>query len=221
MPRLAPYLESLREHYGKPRPPEPGGPFEAIVRAILSTGTSPKSLDKALHTMKVYGLLDVAKVRELDPDTLAMAIKPAGSAAAKAVRLKTFVAWFVDRFGGDEERLKALPPHQLREELLGIGGVGPETADAILLEGLGLPAAVVDTHAYRVLTRHELAAEEASYDDLKELIERELPRDAGALREFRALTARVGREFCRPAARCEKCPLRGHLPGARRFPEPG
>jgi endonuclease-3 related protein len=215
MPRLVPYLESLRDHYGTPRPPEPGRPFEAIVRAILSTGASPKSLEKALQTMKVYGLLDVAKVRELDPDTLAMAIKPVGGAAAKAVRLKTFVAWFVDRFGGDEERLKTLPPHQLREELLGLGGVGPETADAILLEGLGLPAAVVDTHAYRVLTRHELAAEETGYDDLKELIERELPRDAGALREFRALTARVGREFCRPAARCDRCPLKTLLPGRR------
>src|SRR5207253_3223817 len=91
--------------------------------------------------------------------------------------LKTFVAWFVDRFGGDEERLKALPPHQLREELLGIGGVGPETADLILQSALGLPTAVVDTHTYRVLTRHELAMEDAGYEDLKEFVEKNLPKD--------------------------------------------
>jgi endonuclease-3 related protein len=215
MPRLEPYRKALREHYGPVRAPYAASDFEPIVRALLSTGASPKSLDKAIRTLQIYHLLDVAKIREQDPDTLALAIKPAGSAHAKAIRLKTFVAWFVDRFGGDVERLRAQPPHQLREDLLGIGGIGPETADAILLEGLGHPSAVVDTYTYRVLTRHELASEEAGYDDLKELVERELPRDDAALREFRALTDRVGREFCRPAARCDQCPLKTLLPGRR------
>jgi endonuclease-3 related protein len=212
MSRLAPYLEALRAHYGKARSADPDAPFEPVVRAILSPGASPKSLEKALHTMRVYGLLDPAKIRELDPDTIALALKPAGSAPAKAVRLKIFVAWVADRFGGDLERLKALPPHQLREELLAIGGFSPEAVDALLLLGLGLPTAVVDTHVYRVLTRHELAVEEAGYEDLKELLEKGLPRDARTLTEFRDLTDRVGREFCRPRPRCDQCPLRPLLP---------
>jgi len=210
MPRLLPYLKALRSHYGPPLSPEPETPFEPFVRAILAPGASSKSLEKAMHTMKVYGLLDLSKIRELDPDTLALAIKPAGSAHAKAIRLKTFVAWFVDRYGGDEERLKALPPHQLREELLGIGGVGPETADLILQRGLGLPTAVVDTYTYRVLSRHEMAIEDAGYDDLKEFVEKNLPKED--LGDFHVLTDLVGREFCRPKARCEKCPLKPLLP---------
>jgi len=210
MPRLQPYFKALRSHYGPTRSPEPETPFEPFVRAILSPGTSAQSLEKAVHTMKVYGLLDLGKIRELDPDTLALAIKPVGSAHAKAIRLKTFVAWFIDRYGGDEERLRAIPPHQLREELMGIGGVGPETADLILLRGLGLPTAVVDTYTYRVLTRHEMAIEDATYEDLKEFVEKNLPQES--LGDFHVLTDLVGREYCRPKARCEKCPLKPLLP---------
>jgi len=210
MSRLLPYFKALRTHYGLPRSPEPETPFEPFVRAILSPGASPKSLEKAVHTLKVYGLLDLSKIRELDPDTLALAIKPAGSAHAKAIRLKTFVAWYVDRFGGDEERLKALPPHQLREELLEMGGVGPETADLILQNALGRPTAVVNTYTYRVLTRHEMAIEDAGYEDLKEFVEKNLPKDN--LGDFHVLTDLVGRQFCRPKARCEECPLKPLLP---------
>lgn len=215
MPRLAPYLDALRDRYGTPQPPKPGTPLEPVLRAIVAAGATPKAAEKALHTMKVFGLLDADRIRELDPDTIAMAIKPVGGAHARAARLKTFVAWFVDRFGGDPERLKALPPHQLRDELLGIGGVSPETADSILLEGLDVPVAVADTYAYRVLTRHEILGEEAGYDDVKEAIEKGLAGDAAALREFRALVDRVGREYCRPKARCEECPLRPLLPPGR------
>ena len=210
MRRLRAYFDALRAHYGRTRAAESETPFEPIVRAIVGQGAPPKGLEKALHTLRVYGLMTLEKIRELDPDTIAMAIKPAGSAGAKAARLKTFAAWFADRFGADPERLKALPPHQLREELLGIGGVGPQTADLILQQGLGLPTAVVDTPTYRVFTRHELVVEDAGYEDLKELVEKGLDRED--YRDFHTLTGQVGREFCRPKARCENCPLKPLLP---------
>lgn len=210
MRRLRAALDALRAHYGRPRSPEPETPFEPIVRAIVGQGASPKSLEKALHTLRVYGLLSLEKIRELDPDTIALAIKPAGSAGAKAARLKTFAAWFADRFDADPERLKALPPHRLREELLGIGGIGPETADRILQQGLGLPTAVVDAYTYRVFTRHELAIEDATYDDLKEMVEKGLAPEEYA--DFQSRIDLVGREFCRPKARCEACPLKPLLP---------
>ena len=214
MSRLLPYLQALQDHYGVSRTPKPASPLEPYLRAILSQGASPKSLEKALHTLRVYGLLDLDRLRELDPTTIAMAIKPAGNAGAKAARIKTFVAWFADRFGADEDRLQSMPAHQLREELLGIGGVGPETDDRILQIGAGLPVAVVDPYTYRVFTRHELAIEEATYDDLKEQVEKGLPAEGYAL--FRALTDAVGREFCRPKAKCDDCPLRPLLPPGRR-----
>ncbi|MBI3855650.1 MAG: endonuclease III domain-containing protein, partial [Planctomycetes bacterium] len=100
------------------------------------------------------------------------------------------------------------------EELLEVKGVGPETADAILLYALGMPVFVVDAYAHRVLTRHDLAIEEATYDDLKEYFERHLPRDAKLYNEFHALIVSVGKEFCRPKARCERCPLKPFLPGS-------
>src|SRR5579872_4557922 len=212
MSRLLPYLGALRDRYGLPSSAEQGAPFEPFVRAILAPGASARSLEKAIRALKIYGLLDLGRIRELDPDTIAMAIKPAGSAHAKAHRLKTFVAWFVDRFGADEERLKALAPSQLRDELLEIGGIGPETADLLLLVGLGLPSAAVDTYTYRVLTRHEFAVEDVGYDDLKDLVEKNLPRDRETLVRFRLLIDQVGREYCRPKARCEGCPLQPYLP---------
>lgn len=208
MPGLRAYLDALRDHYGAPREPRSESPIEPFVRAILSPGASPKSLEKALHTLKVYGLLDARKIRELDADTLSMAVKAAG--AAKAARLKTFVAWFLERFDGDPERLKAVPVDRLRDELMESGGLSPETADTVLLHALGLATPVVDLSTYRVLTRHELVVEDAGYDDLKELVAKGLPKDAYA--EFHALTVAVGREYCRAKAKCEKCPLKPLLP---------
>jgi len=208
MPGLRAYVDALRAHYGRPRKPGSESPLEPFVRAILSPGASPKSLEKAIHTMKVYGLLDAAKIRELDADTLSMAVKAAG--AAKAARLKKFVEWFVGRFDGDPERLKAVPLDRLRDELLESGGLSPETADTVLLHALGLATPVVDLPTYRVLTRHELVVEDAGYDDLKELVAKGLPKESYG--EFHALTVLVGREYCRAKAKCEKCPLKGLLP---------
>jgi endonuclease-3 related protein len=218
MARLREYLDALKAHYGPRSASEPASPIEPFVRAILSPGASPKSLEKAIHTMKVYGLLDAAKLRELDPDTLAMAVKPAGSAGAKALRLKSFVAWFQDHFDGDPDRMKAAGLDRLRDELLELA-LTPETADTILLEALGLATPIVDRHTYRVLTRHELVVEEAGYDDLKEIVERDLPRDAATYRDLHAVIVAVGKERCRKKPLCEGCPLERFLPGSR--PRPG
>ncbi len=206
MARLRDYLHALRAHYGPLREAASGMPLEPFVRAILSPGLSPKSLDKILHTLKVYELLDAPKLRDLDADTLALALKPATN---KAPRLKAFVAWFLERFDGDPERMKSVSLDRLREELLEIG-LSPEAADTVLLHALGLATPVVDLPTYRVLTRHELVVEEAGYDDFKELVAREIPK--AAYRDFHRLTAAVGRDFCRAKAKCEKCPLKTYLP---------
>jgi endonuclease-3 related protein len=212
MAALRDYVDALLAHYGPPKWWPAETPFEVMVGAILTQNTAWKNVEKAIRNLKTYDLLDARKIHELDQDTLALAIKPAGTYNLKAARLKGFVAWYLERFDGDPEKMKRLPPGRLREELLEVKGIGPETADAILLYALEIPSFVVDTYAHRVLTRHELALDEATYDDLKEYFERSLPRDATLYSDFHALIVSVGKEFCRPKARCEGCPLKCFLP---------
>jgi endonuclease-3 related protein len=220
MGRLRDYHDALLAHYG-PRKGRPADdPFEVMIGAILAKSTPWKNVEKAIKNLKTFELLDIHKIHELDQDTLALAIKPAGTFNVKAARLKAFVAWLLVRYEGDPERMKQARPDRLREELLEIKGIGPETADAILLYALQVPTFVVDTPTYRVLTRHELALEEATYDDLKETAEKALPRDAAIYTEMHELIGAVGKEYCRPKARCEGCPLERFLPGSRSRPRP-
>jgi endonuclease-3 related protein len=210
---LKDYYRALLDRYG-PQHWWPGEtPFEIMVGAILTQNTSWKNVEKAIGTLRTYGLLDPGKIHETDQDTLALAIKPAGYFNLKAKRLKSFVEWFVSKHDADVERLKRIPPERLREELLEVKGIGPETADSILLYALDVPTAVVDAYTYRVLTRHGLIGEEAGYQDMKELLEQKLPRDRALYNEFHALLVAVGKEFCRATARCELCPLKRFLPG--------
>jgi len=212
MAALREYVDALLAHYGPPKWWPADTPFEVMIGAILTQNTSWKNVEKAIHNLKVYDLLDARKLHELDQDTVAMAIKPAGTFNVKAARLKGFVAWFLDRYQGDLSKMKEQRPERLREELLEVKGIGPETADAILLYALEMPVFVVDSYTHRVLTRHELAMEEATYDDLKEYFEKNLPRDAKLYNDFHALIVAVGKDFCRPKARCEECPLKPFLP---------
>jgi len=212
MSRLKDYHRDLLAHYG-PQGWWPGEtPFEVMVGAVLTQNTAWKNVEKAIATLKTFGLLDPHKIHETDQDTLALAIRPAGYFNVKAKRLKSLVAWFVTEHAADVDRLQAMPPDRLREQLLTVHGIGPETADSILLYALEVPTFVIDAYTYRVVTRHGLLGEEAGYDDLKEHFERSLPRDRALYNEFHALLVAVGKEFCRPTARCERCPLKRHLP---------
>jgi endonuclease-3 related protein len=212
MGRLRDLHDALLAHYGHQKWWPADDSFEVMIGAILAQNTAWKNVEKAIQNLRTFELLDVRKLHELDQDTLALAIKPAGTFNVKAARLKAYIAWYVRRFDADLERMKQVPPDRLREELLEIKGIGPETADAILLYAVEAPTFVVDTYAHRVLTRHDLAMEEATYEDLKEAFERELPRDVKVYNELHALIVAVGKEYCRPKPRCEKCPLRPLLP---------
>ncbi|MFQ5429857.1 MAG: endonuclease III domain-containing protein, partial [Phycisphaerae bacterium] len=140
---------------------------------------------------------------------LAHRIRPAGYYNLKARRLKHFVDWLWRCHDGDFDRLEHLPWRQLREALLGINGIGRETADAILLYALDKPSFVVDAYTARVIRRHGLIDDEADYEELKSLFEDHLPDDVALFNEFHALFVAVGKRHCRPRARCEGCPLAG------------
>ncbi len=212
---LRKYYGALRRRYGPQHWWPADTPFEVMVGAILTQNTAWANVEKAILNLKAAGILDPRRLLAVGTDALALAIRPAGYYNVKARRLRGFIEWFAARCGGDVERLKRIPPARLREELLEIKGVGPETADSILLYALGVPTFVVDAYTHRVLHRHGLVPEETTYEEMKELFEKSLPRDPALYNEFHALLVAVGKEHCRPVPRCDGCPLRKNLPAGR------
>ena len=140
----------------------------------------------------------------MSPARLARLIRPAGCPTVKARRLAAFLAWLDGR---GPEQLRATPTRVLRRELLAVHGIGPETADSILLYALGRRSFVVDAYARRLLSRHGWAGPRAGYDDLRRLFQAALPRSQRLYNEYHALIVRLGKTHCRSAPRCDGCPL--------------
>ncbi len=182
-------------------------PTEVIIGAILTQNTAWRNVERAIDNLRAAGALDWGRLRELPFDELAELIRPAGTYRVKARRLKGFVEWLWERFDADLERMFAMPVSSLREELLSVPGIGRETADAILLYAGGLATFVVDAYTARILYRHRLIDASADYDEIKDLFESNLPSDAAMFNEYHALLVQVGKQHCRPRARCEGCPL--------------
>ncbi len=208
---LLDYYRDLLARYGPQHWWPAESPFEVAVGTILVQGTKWKNVEKAIATLKTYGLLDPVRILESDEETLGLAIRPSGTYRVKARRLRGFVQWFVDR-GADFDRIRDLGLSRLREELLAIRGIGRETADAILLYAFDLPTFVIDRYTWRILTRHELMPEDVTYDEMKELFEGNLMRDRKFFNEYHALIVKVGIEHCRSKAKCAGCPLEKRLP---------
>jgi endonuclease III related protein len=148
--------------------------FEMIVGAYLTQNTAWTNVEKALANLRGAGLLSVAGIRRVPLSELERLIRPAGYFRQKAKRLKVFVAYLDRRYGGSLTKLLARPTGELREELLELNGVGPETADSILLYAGNHPVFVVDAYTRRILARHEILPEKASYEEIRELFERAL-----------------------------------------------
>src|SRR5512136_2402993 len=144
-------------------------PFEVAVGAILTQNTSWTNVAKAIANLKAAGYLDPIKLHEMDTEALETLIRPAGYFRVKAKRLKSFLRWLCDRYGGDLKNLESIDTAHLREELLSISGIGPETADSILLYALNRPVFVVDTYTARVMVRHGLLGPELDYQQLQDL----------------------------------------------------
>ena len=201
------FFDALLSAYG-PQGWWPGNSrTECVVGAILTQNTSWKNVEKALARMNAAGLMDWTALRDVAEPDLADRIRPAGYYNLKARRLKNFVVWLWDHYGGDLDRLETVSLVELREEMLGINGIGFETADAILLYALGKPSFVVDTYTGRVARRHGLIDEESDYEQLKALFERNLPEDVALFNEYHALLVEVGKRHCKPRAKCDGCPL--------------
>jgi len=186
-------------------------PFEVMVGAVLTQNTNWQNVERAIENLKEHDLLDPQALHELTEEQLAELVRPSGFFRVKARRLKALLDWLMEQVQGDLERLRRRRLSRLRAELLSVAGIGPETADSILLYALEKPTFVVDAYTRRVLHRHRLIGDRASYDETKALFESNLPRDAGLFNEYHALLVELGKRFCRPRPRCRSCPARGVL----------
>lgn len=183
------------------------GRFEIIVGAILTQNTNWGNVEKAIANLKTAGCLTPEGLYALDTERLAELIRPAGYFNVKAQRLRHFLEWLFRRFDGDLEAAAELSTHGLREELLAIKGIGPETADSICLYAFDKPVFVVDAYTARILGRHGMIWPEAGYEEIREYFEGGLERNVQMFNEFHALLVRLGKEHCKPKPLCSGCPL--------------
>lgn len=187
-------------------------PFEVIVGAVLTQNTNWGNVARAIDQLREEGLLDPAALHTLPAEELAEFIRPAGYYRLKAARLKNLINLLFERFDGSLEAMFSLPLDELRETLLQVNGIGPETADSILLYAGNYPTFVVDTYTHRVFKRHRWIDDEADYHTLQEHLEAGLERSAPLFNEYHALLVKVGKEHCGTKPKCAGCPLESVLP---------
>jgi endonuclease III related protein len=200
--------------------------FEVILGAYLTQNTAWKAVERSLANLRQAGALTPEGLRALSLDELRRLIQPSGFFTRKAPALKAFVAMLDQEFSGSLEALRAAPAALVRARLLALPGVGPETADAILLYALGHAVPVADEYLRRIAGRHGLLApapgrSSIPYDALAALTRRAFARDpesgrAELYNEFHALAVAVGKAHCSRTPRCEGCPLAFDLRNGRR-----
>jgi len=188
-------------------------PFEVAIGAILTQHTAWAGVERAIANLRSARALSAARLTALPVPRLGRLIRPAGTYRLKARRLRAFAAWLLARFDGRMAGLQREPLHALRRALLAVPGIGPETADSILLYGAGRPVFVADAYARRILARHRLVPPGMGYEDLRAFLEAHLPGDPGLFNELHALLVAVGKSHCRSRPHCDGCPLGRDLRG--------
>ena len=199
--------ERLYRAYG-PRHWWPGEtPFEVMVGAILTQNTSWINVEKAIRRLKEERRLTVTGIHQLKKSKLASLIRSSGTYRIKADRLRVFTTFLFETYGGKISRMKKDPARALRDRLLGVKGIGPETADSILLYALEKPVFVVDAYTRRILSRHGIISEKASYEEVQQLFMNHLPIDERLFNEYHALLVYLGKRVCQKTPKCDICPL--------------
>ena len=184
-------------------------PFEIIIGAILTQNTSWRNVEKAIHALKEKNLLNPRKLLEVDETLLAETVRSSGFYNIKAKRIKNFVRFLFTHYQGSLGKMFSEKVIPLREELLKVNGIGPETADSILLYAGEKPIFVVDAYTRRIVERHNLISKDASYDELQKLFMENLGKNVAMFNEYHALLVDVGKHFCKKRPKCESCPAKG------------
>jgi endonuclease III related protein len=215
-------LEALDRHYGPLPAPGGGpmsvetgsGPFESIVRVALGLATNSKIASAAFDALRDSGLVDPGSLAGVDPleiDDIFQQNRV--RLASKALRpLQRVARWAMER-NLDADAIARLSTESIRDDWRGLNGVGPATADALLLFGLARPTIPVDRASYRILIRHDWLDPSSEYDEARSTLESIAPDDPGRLAQLSLALEKLGRDHCKPtAAKCDGCPLRPLLP---------
>ncbi|GAB6041953.1 endonuclease [Endothiovibrio diazotrophicus] len=209
--RLRQVFDTLLAQHG-PQHWWPGEtPFEIMVGAVLTQNTAWSNVERAIANLVAHGKLDAASILDAPHDELAEWIRPSGYFNVKAKRLKSFCAWYVENGGFEALRQRETAP--LREALLAVNGVGPETADDIVLYAFERPVFVIDAYTRRIFTRLGLGAPNEHYEEWRRFFEGHLPPEVAMFNEYHALIVNHGKDFCRPKPRCAECALRRRCTG--------
>jgi endonuclease-3 related protein len=183
--------------------------FEVMVGAILTQNTSWRNVEKAIQKLKGKGVLNPEGIHHLKKSELARLIRSSGYYRIKTNRLKSFMDFLFEEYDGDLKRMKRESLGELREKLLRVRGIGPETADSILLYGVKKPIFVVDAYTKRILSRHGIVPEKASYEEIQKLFMGHLSSDEKLFNEYHALLVHLGKTLCKKTPKCDLCPLYG------------
>jgi endonuclease-3 related protein len=210
---LQDYFEKLLRALGPQRWWPARTRLEVIVGAILVQNTAWQNAALALKKLKQNGLLTLAELKHASLSELGSCVKSAGFYRQKARTIRNFLAWLEGACDGSLTVMFTLPAAELRRRLLEVKGLGPETADAILLYAGLHPVFVADSYTRRILARHGMVPPRAGYAQAQEFLHRHLPADQALFNEYHALLVEVGRRFCRrQIALCDECPLKEFLP---------
>jgi len=182
-------------------------PFEVAVGAILTQNTNWSNVEKAISNLKAARVLTARALHRMPAAELALLIRPSGYFNIKTGRLKAFLAFILTVYSGSMKRMGKGDTASLRQELLNVRGIGPETADSILLYALDKPMFVIDAYTKRVMSRHGILDHGASYDEYQQMFHELLGNNIRMFNEYHALLVMVGKDYCKPKPLCEDCPL--------------
>lgn len=196
---------ALLEQHGPQRWWPAESRFEIMVGSVLTQNTAWRNVEKAVANLKAADMLRAEAIAQAEPEVLAQLIRPSGYFNVKARRLGSYCAWYAH--AGGYRKLRYWPTQRLRKALLGVHGVGPETADDILLYAFHRPVFVIDAYTRRIFARLGTIRGNEAYDELREVFEHQLARSSTVYAEFHALIVRHGNQVCRPAPRCGDCRL--------------
>jgi endonuclease III related protein len=188
-------------------------PFEVIVGAILTQSASWGNVERAIDNLRTARMLTPQAILKARRSRLAALVRPSGYFRQKAKKLKAFARFLQHEYDGSLKRMFQSRTPELREKLLSVHGIGPETADSILLYAGNHPVFVVDAYTHRIFGRHAITSGKPDYETVRALAEAALPNEPQLWNEFHALIVNTGKNWCRKSVpRCEQCPLRSLLP---------
>jgi endonuclease-3 related protein len=207
----------VHEHLSKNLGPQhwwPGEtPFEVMIGAVLTQNTNWRNVEKAINNLREADLLDLQALYEVPSEELEELIRPAGYFRVKTQRLRSLLTFIIERYDGSLEKMFSVGLDELRAELLSVSGIGPETADSILLYAGNMPTFVVDAYTHRILSRHGWIDFDFDYHQIQEYLTSSLPEDVPLFNEFHSQFVYLGKHYCKKTGpKCRECPLFKMLP---------